>query len=118
MKFYLIAFLYRIAIPLQYKVIAKLMLIFDNEYQPVVAFFLLIAKKINTRIHNRLIAKAAYGDKSGSALLGTYNIAVLHALFTSYAMGSVATYATAWFVVGCTFANNIHTCVQLVKGQV
>ena len=90
------------------------MLMFQNEYQPILALFLPVAKKLNTKIHNKWIREPSCGDKTGSTLIAIYNIGIHHTVFISYAMGSIATYASAWFIMGFTFANNIHTCLSLV----
>ena len=111
MKYFIAAKLYALGIIIQYTILAKLLLMIQNKYQPIVAMFLPVMKEVNSRIFNNLIGNSSNGDDHGSKLTGTYAIASIHAVMLCVLMGSVTTEVTSWCLMGVDFLDNIYSCL-------
>ena len=98
----------------QYNAIGKLLILFQNKYQPIVAMLIPVIKEINTRINNKYIMRASNGDVTGTIIIGKYSIITKHTLMLCYIMGSIATNATTWLLMAIDFSYNIYTCLRIV----
>jgi hypothetical protein len=114
MKQYIMAMVYFQFITIQYVTIGILLTWFQNEYQPILAILIPIIKEINTWIYIKFLAKSSNGDVSGAKFIGTYHVAAQHAVILCYIIGSIATKATTWLVLGLDFVYNIYTCLRIV----
>ena len=114
LKFAIIAVSYQGVTIIQYTVLTMLLRNFQNEYQPIVAICLPVIKNINAWVLDNCLDKAANGDVSGSKTAASYAIATTHAVMMCYIMGSVATTATLWFLMGIDFMDNFYKCLKII----
>jgi hypothetical protein len=113
-KFLIAAAGYVLGMPIQYFIVAKFLITFQNKYQPLIAMMLPVLKEINGRIYNSYLSKSSRGDVSASTITGKYLIATLHSILLAYIMGTATTDVTDWLIMAISFVDNIYTCVKIV----
>ena len=113
-KFLIVAAGYLMGIPIQYFIVEKFLITFQNKYQPLIAMILPVLKEINGRIYNNYLRKTSGGDVSASTITGKYLVATLHSILLAYIMGTSTTDVTDWLIMTASFVDNIYTCVKIV----
>ena len=113
-KWFLVIALYRQVINFQYNLVSTLLIRYQNVYQPLLAVLLAVIRAVNSWIYGKCIGKTASGDDSGAQLAGSCYIGIAHAVMLCYVVGSSATLATYFLLVGIDFAINMYLTVKII----
>ena len=102
------------ALVLQYAVITFILLTIDPNFQWIAALFLPFIRELNILISLPFVRKASDGDLTSAELTLNHAVGTTHALFLSYTLGSVATFATGTIILAGDFLTNVLTCLWLI----
>ena len=114
LKYCTIAFLYSVGISVQYRIIQKILFVFQNKYQLMISLLLPVARELNIWIYDKFMDKTSKGDVSGAKVISKYAIIVQYTIFLCYAMETVLDEVTQWFLMTLDFSINIYTCLRIV----
>ena len=102
------------ALVLQYAAITFILLTIDSDLQWIAALFLPFVREFNILISLPFARKASDGDLTSVELTLQHAVGTTHALFLSYTLGSVATFATGTIILVGDFVTNVLTCLWLI----
>ena len=103
-----------ISTPIQYNTLAKVLSVFKNTYQPLIALFFPVLKKCNIWIGGKLTENSSLGDTSGSKIVNACIVVSRHTIQVCYIVGSITTDVTTWVLIGTNFFMNFYTCLKIV----
>ena len=106
----LICFLVALALSqiltIQYNVLAKLLLVFKDNYQWIIVLSLPIFAEFNAWIVTFLATKACSGDTLSVEVTTSHMMGTRHALFLTYTLGSIATSLSSNIILATDFLIN------------
>ena len=102
------------ALVLQYAAITFILLTIDSDLQWIAALFLPFVREFNILISLPFARRASDGDLTSVELTLQHAVGTTHALFLSYTLGSVATFATGTIILVGDFVTNVITCLWLI----
>ena len=114
LKWFIIAITFNQFIPVQYSIIAKLFVVFQDHNQWIIAIFLPLVREFNIWLNLKLALKSNSGDNESVFITCTYNLSTKHSLFLAYTVGSRATPLTNYIVLAEDFLINIYICIKLI----
>ena len=114
MMYVLMVMLHLPAIHFQYNFGSKLLMRYQNEYQPILAMLLIGIREINSWISEKMISKMACGDESGAQFVGSTAIGINHAVFMCYIIGSAATLETSILLLVVDFVINMFLSIKVI----
>ena len=114
LKWFIIAITFNQIITLQYSVIAKILIVFKDRHQWIIAIFLPLVREFNGWVNLKLALKSSKGDKQSVFITCTYSVSTKHSLFLAYVIGSRATVITSYTVLAEDFLINIYICLKLI----
>ena len=100
---------------LGYNIIVRILGKSSSQYRPMVALALPAFREINDRIFSKLIRKVSHGDTPGSMILLKCLVNVQYATILCVILGSIATSATSWILIGVDYAYNMYLCFKIVR---
>ena len=80
----------------------------------IASFFLPIVRELHVAINLKIISYVADGDFSGSTIYTTLAVTIEHTAFLAFTVGSTATPATSFLILGIDFITNIIICLRLL----
>ena len=98
-----------------YSIIIQIIGKSSNNYQPIVALVLPALREVDFMISSKMIKKAANGDESGSLIQLKYMINGQYVILLCIVLGSLASDATSWVLIGVDYSINIWLSFKLVR---
>ena len=111
----LFAVVYLLLTGFGYNIIVGMLSKSSSQYQPMVALALPALREFNEWILSKMIRKAANGDKPGSLILLKFLVNAHYASILCIVLGSIATNATSWTLIGVDYAYNMYLCLKIVR---
>ena len=99
---------------MEYNVIAKGLLMFEDNYQWVIALTLPVFREFNVWFMTLLATKASNGDPKTVEITCVHIMGTRHALFLSYTLGSIATSETSFIILATDFLINLYISLRFV----
>ena len=97
-----------------YKIMEKLFVRFQNNYQPAVSILMPGIRELNIWMCNKLICHTADGDVSGARLIGSFDVATRHGVMLCYFIGAFASTTTSYVLLGIDTCINIYLCTRII----
>ena len=98
-----------------YFVIICIIRMSSDRYQPIAALALPAYKEIHSMVSSKLLKNAANGDAFGSMLYLKYVVNIHYVSNLCIVLGSIATNATSWVLMGVDYAFNMWLCFNIVR---
>ena len=115
LKYFLVAFALANILTVEYNVIAKFLLIIDDNYQWIIALTLPIFGEFNVWIVTLLATKASDGDKRRTEVTCAHMMGTRHALFLAVTLGSIATPTSSKLILASDFLINLFIVMRLIR---
>ena len=113
-KFYILSIATRISIFLAYGIYAKFFISAPQKYQWILALLLPLAREFNVWILSKVSYKASDAKDSSISISCSHNVNTKHCVFLCVMLGTVATDATSWIILGIDFMINICICLKII----
>ena len=113
--YFLVALAMSQILTIQYNVLAKLLLVFKDNYQWIVALSLPMFAEFNAWIVTFLATKACCGDALSVEVTSSHMMGTRHALFLTYTLGSIATSLSSNIILATDFLINLSIVVRLIR---
>jgi len=114
LKWFIVAITFNQIITLQYSVIARLLIVFKDRYQWIIAIFLPFIREFNGWTNIKLAQRCCRGDKESVFITCTYSVSTRHSIFLAYVIGARATAKTSYLVLAEDFLINVYICIKLI----
>ena len=86
----------------------------SDKYQPLVALMLPAWREVYVWIIHKMMKKATSGDLCGSMIFFKYTTNVFYGIQLCIILGTLATDATSWTLIGVDYLMNIYLCIRIV----
>ena len=86
----------------------------SDKYQPLVALILPAWREVYVWIIDKTMKKATSGDLCGSMIFLKYTTNVFYGIQLCIVLGTLATNATSWTLIGVDYLMNIYLCTRIV----
>ena len=97
-----------------YSIIVLVLRKYPNQYQPLIALSLPFLRESWIWLSMKLALNSANGDVSGATIALKYRISLEHTITLCTTIGTIATEATSWVLIGVDFSFNIYLVLQIV----
>ena len=79
------------------------------------SIFLPLVREFNLWLLLKINYKSANGDFTGTTIYRTLHVALGHAFFLTYTVGSIATFESSLVIVAEDFVVNLAICVNIIR---
>ena len=86
----------------------------QNQWQPIISLLLPLSQEGFIWIGRKMVEKAANGDAWGAKIILNYMIMARYTVGIAYVIGSYATTATSWVLIGYEFCKDLKLCLKVV----
>ena len=115
MKFLIVIIIHSIAMNAQFNIIyTKLLLKFQNEYQPAIALLFRAILEFNLWIGKHILRRTTDGDVAGAQLMFSMDVGIRYAMIVCFSMENIATFNTEIVLMAIDFVYNVYLSLQIV----
>ena len=114
LNFFVAYFLYALVAIIQYNFATKLLVKYQNGFQPVAALSFIFVRELNAWVCRKCVCGMSSGDEHGAQAYGSLEVGIMYTMNVCYTLGTVATTETEIFLMGLDFMWNICICIKII----